>query len=144
MIEVFIRGMLGPFVPVLDFIEQNPIAVALILAVWLSIYVAGRVQLSQIERRTAALVLERSRTELAARPNISAISLYKKIYPLWEAELKKWGFWFIPHRLDLWPVPVKPATVLQKMTFSPEWIEQLLKTHEIVLVEKTPEKKTSS
>lgn len=135
MIEALIRVMLGPFSPALDFIQQNPLAVAAILAAWLAVYLAGYVQLRRIRARTTEMVLEASRTILATRPNMSPAGLYKRIYPQWERQLSTWGYWFVPHRFDLWPVPARPRFVREKLNFSPEWITNVLNQNQIRLEE---------
>jgi hypothetical protein len=92
----------------------------------------GRWQLYRIEQRTAQFVLEMSREWLARKPNITAGGLYKRIYPRWSESVRHWGL-FIPHRLEIWPVPVRPETVQQKLSFSPQWITALLAKHGVEL-----------
>lgn len=135
MFRAFIRSMLGSLGrPVLDFMEGNPAVVTGILAVWLCVFVAGRLQLRRIKHKSVKLVMEMGRELIAGKPHITARGLYKRIYPHWCAALREWA-WFVPHRLDLWPVPVKPETVQQKFSFSPEWIAAVLRQHGIRLEE---------
>ncbi len=131
----FIRSMLGNLGrPVLDFILNNPSLVTVILAVWLGVFVGGRLQLRHIERKSIELVLEMGRELIAKKPHITARGLYKRIYPRWCEAVREWA-WFVPHRLDLWPVLVRPETVQQKLPFSPQWIAEVLRQHEIQLEE---------
>lgn len=131
----FIRSMLGSFGrPMLDFILNNPSFITGILAVWLSVFVAGRLQLRRIERKSVELVVEMGQELIAQKPHITARGLYKRIYPRWCEAVRGWA-WFIPHRLDLWPVPVKPETVQQKLPFSSQWIAHVLRQHNITLEE---------
>ncbi|MEA3308374.1 MAG: hypothetical protein U9Q70_02520 [Chloroflexota bacterium] len=125
MFEALVRGLLGPLSGLLDFILDNPTLISGILAVWLGIFVVGKLQLQNIERKTVEMVLEISPSLITAKPHITSRGIYKRIYPHWETSLRQWG-WFIPHRLDLWPVPVTPETVRQKLPFSHKWIAETL------------------
>lgn len=113
---------------------QQPILVTGILAVWLGVFVAARLQLWHIEWKTIELVVKMSPELVAEKPHITPRGLYKRIYPRWSQSLRKWG-WFVPHRLDLWPVPVRPETVQQKLSFSPQWIAEVLR-HRGIRLEK--------
>lgn len=133
MIEVMIRSMLGQSgAAVLDWLRGHPAVTTAAFAVLLSVYVLGRLQLHHIEQRTAQLVLEMSQEWLAKKPGITASGLYRRIYPRWSESVRQWGL-FIPHRLEIWPVPVRPETVQRKLAFSPQWIEALLLKHGIPL-----------
>jgi len=134
IVEV-VKGMLGPFLaPVLDFILDNPAITSTVFLVWFVIYEAGRIQLRQIEQKTNHLVLQIGQTEIAQNPHITAQSLYQRIYPRWSESLPKWG-WFVPHRLDLWPVPITTKNVTHKIPFSPEWIANSLREQNVSLAE---------
>ncbi len=133
MIEAFIRGMLGSWGSrLLDLILSHPVIVSGILAAWLGLYLAGRLQLAHIERQTIEMVTRLSREMIARKPHITSRGLYRRIYPRWKEAVREWG-WFIPHRFDLWPVPVRPETVEQKMPFSAQWIAETLTKHGIQL-----------
>ena len=135
MFLAFIKSMLGSLGrPVLDFILDNPSFVTVILAVWLGVFAAGRLQLRRIEHKSVELVLEMGQELIAKKPHITARGLYKRIYPRWCEAVRGWA-WFVPHRLDLWPVPVRPETVQQKLPFSPQWIAEVLRQHDIRLEE---------
>ena len=43
MVVSILRGMLGPFAFILDFILANPELMSGILGVWLAVYIAGRI-----------------------------------------------------------------------------------------------------
>jgi len=135
MFLAFIKSMLGSLGrPVLDFMLNNPSFVTAILAVWLGVFVAGRLQLQHVEQKSVELVVEMGRELIAKKPHITARGLYKRIYPHWCKAVRGWA-WFVPHRLDLWPVPVRPETVQQKLPFSPQWIAEVLRRHGILLEE---------
>lgn len=135
MFDALLRMMLGSWGSrALDFIVGHPTLVTSVFAVWLGLFAAGRYQLWRIERKTTELVVEMSRDLIAQKPHITARGLYKRIYPRWTESLRRWA-WFIPHRLDLWPVPVRPETVEQKFPFSAQWIAETLRQHGIRLEE---------
>lgn len=135
MILQFIRGMLGDLGrPLLDFMLENPSIVTILLAGWLAFFAAGRAQLHRIRRRTEDLVIEEAAKLVREKPHITSRGLYKRIYPIWAQAVRHWAF-FVPHRLDLWPVPVTPEAVQQKLPFSPEWISELLRHCRITLDE---------
>lgn len=135
MILQFVRGMLGDlWRPVLDFMLANPSIVTGFLALWLAVFAAGRVQVRRVARKTEALVVKRGEDLVRDKPHITSRGLYKRIYPEWSRKVRGWA-WFVPHRLDLWPVPVTPETVQNKFPFSPEWISGILRRHNIRLDE---------
>jgi len=134
MIEAFVRGMLGSLSPVLDFLLENQVLVSSVFLVWLIIYGAGRYQLKRIEQRTIQLVVELGRKYAAENPRITSKTIYRRAYSRWAESLTRWA-WFVPHRLDLWPVPVNADTVSQKFSFSPEWVAEVLRRHGVALRE---------
>lgn len=137
MIEGIIRGMLGSWgSQLLDIILDHSVIVTGLLSIWLAVYIAGRVQLARIEQRTIAMVTSLSRQMIAQKPHITARGLYRRIYPRWKESVRQWG-WFIPHRLDLWPVPVRAETVEKKIPFSAQWIAEVLAQHGVELEQNT-------
>jgi hypothetical protein len=135
MVEGLIRGLLGPsLAPLLDWVLENQFIVAIILAVVLALYIAGRVQLSTIRKETEEMVLELSAGHIKNKPHITSRGLFKKIYPVWSEQVGSWAK-FIPHKHDLWPVPIKPETVAAKMGFDHVWIADALKANNVELDE---------
>ena len=134
MIKAFLESMLGPLRPALDFVFDNPSLITTVLLVWMGIFVAGRLQLGNIERKSTELVVAMSQKLIADKPHITSQGLYKRIYPRWAESLRDWG-WFVPHRLDLWPVLVTPETVQHKLPFSPQWIAKALRQNDVRLEE---------
>jgi hypothetical protein len=134
MIIAIARSMLGPLAIILDYILENPVIASIILSIYLGIYIAGIYQLRNIINKTTQMVVELSQEELKKKPNISSGGLYKRIYPVWEKEVINWA-WFVPHRLELWPIPVTPDALKQKISFTPQWIADILKQNNIVLAE---------
>ena len=127
--------MLGPsLAPLLDWVLENQFVVAMILGVVLALYIAGRVQLATIRKNTEALVLELSAGFIKSKPHITSSGLFKKIYPVWAKQVGDWAK-FIPHKHDLWPVPIKPETVAAKMGFDHQWIADALKANNVELDE---------
>jgi len=135
MVDAFIRASLGPtFTPLYDFMLNHMGLVSLVLFFILAIYFAGVLQVRSIESKTMTMVLDASKKAIANKPHITSHGIYKQLFPQWEAKIKKWA-WFVPHRLDLWPVPVSAANVQKKFNFSPEWISALLEQNGIHLDE---------
>jgi hypothetical protein len=135
MVDAFIRASLGPsLTPLYDFMLSHMGLVSLVLFFVLAIYFAGVLQERSIKSKTTAMVLEASKTAVINKPHITSRGIYKQLFPLWEVQIKKWA-WFVPHRLDLWPVPVNATTVQKRFDFSPEWISELLKENSIHLDE---------
>ncbi len=133
MIMAWIRSMLGPFGVIMDFFAAHPEILTAILAVWMLLYVAGRIQLKLIEQRTAQLVIERTRRLIAADPAISFAALREKILPEWQEACQGWNYKFVPHKFEFWPVPATPKNVLVKLPLGPEWFATVLKTNGINL-----------
>lgn len=135
MVESLLRGMLGSSLsPLLDWVLENQFIVAIILGVVLAFYIAGRVQLSTIRKKTEEMVLEFSAGHIKSKPHITSSGLFKKIYPVWAKQVGDWAK-FIPHKHDLWPVPIKPETVAAKMGFDAKWIADALKANHVELDE---------
>ncbi len=140
MMLQMVRAMLGPFVFIADWATANPLAWGAILFVWTGVWALGKVQQQRIANETTGLVLDMSHKLLAEKPTASAQDLYKAIYPVWAASLPRWAK-FVPHRLEMWPVPARPEAVQQQLQFSPEWISRTLAEHEIqVQTVPTPDK----
>jgi len=131
MIESLIKGLLGPsLAPLFDYITTHPSIVAIVLSILVAVYVAGRIQLHNISIKTQGYVLARYKEEIQRKPNITPESLYKLIYPEWTSLIKKWGL-FIPHRLDLWPIPATPDNVKNRIDFNSKWIANVLENKQI-------------
>ncbi len=135
MIDGIIRGLLGGLVPVYDYIMTHPVLVTLIFAVLVGLYLAGLFQLKHIEKMTRELVIALSPDLIKAKPHITSSGIYKHILPRWESELKKWHVYFIPHRLDIWPVPATAKNIISKMDFTPDWIKNVLQEENFLLDE---------
>lgn len=125
MIEGFLRGMLGPLQPALDFVLNNPAIITLFLSIIILVYIAGRIQLHRIEGKTETLVVTLSKDILLTKENITPSGLYKRIYPEWSRQVVRWGL-FIPSKHDFYPTYLKPDRVAEKMKFDAKWIENIL------------------
>lgn len=131
MIEYVIRSLLGPaLAQVLTFLQTHPEIVAIFVSILLILYIAGRMQLNNISKKTKEFVLGHYQDVIQRRPKITAGGLYKLIYPEWEKEVVTWAK-FIPHRLDLWPVPVTASRVKEKMSFNVDWVKEVLKKNKL-------------
>jgi hypothetical protein len=133
MIIAIIRSMLGPFNAVLDYFAANPSLLLYILTAWASVYLAGAIQLRNIETKTSAMLVRFSKSLGHQSEGLSASEIYQKFYPLWLEELKTWKYWFIPHKHDLWPVRITPERVVGKLLLSPEWVGKTLKKNGLAL-----------
>jgi hypothetical protein len=135
MMEFYLKSLLGDWgSTVLDFMLNQPSVVAALLLVWFGIFVAGRLQLRRIEQKSADLVVTMARDLLVIQPHLTVQDLYEQVYEPWRARVSQWAL-FIPHRLDLWPVPVTAETVQQKLAFSLDWLAEVLRRHGLVLEE---------
>ena len=141
MLINWIRSNLGPLSAVLDYFSQNPERLTILLAIWAAVYYLGYLQLKRIEAKTKALVLLECSNRLKTHPGASAQELYEAVYPLWAAEFKTWKYWYIPHRLDLWPVRPTEKNVNAKLALTTEWLASLLEKNGITL---QPARNTSS
>jgi len=117
-----IRLILGPLSAVLDYSADHPFVWTTILLVWILIYVSARIQLKLIELKTTDLVVKHCRLYISANPDITPTDLYNRIFPIWTSEMKQWGYLFILHKHDLWPVKATLENVQVKIPFSPKWI----------------------
>jgi hypothetical protein len=128
------RSMMGIFTPVWDYVMAHSEQAFSLLAVWVGIYLIARYQVKLIKQKTAALCIEETKKILKKRPNLTSKGLYKEIYPIWEEKVSKFAY-FIPHRLDFYPVRVNAKNVLEKFEFNPEWLAEVLKINGVNLPE---------
>jgi hypothetical protein len=135
MIDAIIRGLLGSLEPIYDYILSHPTLVTIVLAILVSIYLAGLFQLKSVEKKTREFVLDLVPDLVKSKPHITTSGIYKHVLPRWQKELKSWKILFIPHRLDIWPIPATASNIITKMKFSPEWIKELLKENNVLLDE---------
>lgn len=133
MLMASLRGMLGKVgCAMLDAVLENPLVVTVALAVWMAVWIAGRAQLLNIRKRTVCLVMSVAREYAGEQRKIRLPEFYAVVYERWASSLKNWA-WFIPHRLDLWPVPPTPESVRQRLGFSPDSVARLLREHQIAV-----------
>jgi hypothetical protein len=101
-------------------------------AVWLAFYILGRRQFARVRRGTAELVLEQGRRagQMASCPSVEAF--YTQLQPEWEAMLGRQA-WFLPHRSELFPVPVRPADLRRRLNFTPGWVGAYLRLNGVHL-----------
>lgn len=126
MFYQILRSFLGPFTIVLDFFATRTEWVTAFFTLYLGLYALGRLQLFGIQKRTHQLIEERCKEWLAVQPKASDKELFRRFYPIWEAELGKMRYFFILNKHDLWPVSVTPKHVLVKIPLSPEYLHQHL------------------
>lgn len=126
MVREMVAQMLGGFGNALLIrLTSDPVLLAGFLCLWFTVIVAGNMQLRRIESETVRFVRRESAQALAANPRIEPKQLFQIVYPAWTAQLGRWG-WFVPHRWELWPVPVRPETVQRRFQFTPAWLQMVL------------------
>lgn len=135
MVEYYLGSMLGEWGRLaLDFMLKQPSAIAIVMVVWLGLFAAGRLQLWHIRQKSEQLVVETGRELVAAKRRLTAEGLYNQIYPHWSTAVPGWA-WFVPHRLELWPVRATAEVVQEKLAFSPEWIAETLQRYQLTMAE---------
>lgn len=120
-----LRTVLGPFAVILDWAEANPVPTGLMMFAWTAVWMSGRVQLARIERKTRELIASEAHRLREASPELDAEELLSRIYPLWCTQLPTWAL-FIPHRLELWPVPVSIERVKDRIGLSAQLVRDVL------------------
>lgn len=135
MVDAIIRGLLGKLVPIYDYILSHPAVITVVLGILVLFYLAGLFQLKIVEKKTREFILALAPDLIKEKPHITSSGIYKHVLPRWEIELKKWNVLFIPHRLDIWPVPANPKNLVSKMGFNPEWVRKLLEEEKFKLDE---------
>lgn len=126
MILEIIYTILGPWSRTfIEWTSANPLPISAFFIALLAFFAAGKWQLKRIEDRTKSMVIEAGREALGENPQITAKELFEKLLPEWEKMLRETA-WFIPHRLELWPIPAAPQTVSERINFNSEWLSQYL------------------
>jgi hypothetical protein len=126
MFYQILRSFLGPFAWILDYFSTRTEWITAFFSLYLVTYGLGMLQLSGIRKRTHSLIEEQGNKWLLLHPEATKQDLYDYFYPLWEAELRKWRYLFIPNKNDLWPVSVTPQHVNAKLKLTPESVHQHL------------------
>jgi hypothetical protein len=111
-----------------EFILAHPVLINTILAIWLVVFTAGRLQMRRIKRNTVHMVVDKGGAIVAQKPHITPSGLYKRIYPIWSEMVSDWA-WFVPHSFGFWPEPVTPERVVELLPFTPEWVAEVLSDH---------------
>ncbi len=127
MVREMVAQMLGGYGNALFvFLTSSPALLAAFMGLWFAILFIGNLQLRRIENETVRYVIRESAQQMAAHPELSAKQLCNVIYPGWASQVGRWG-WFVPHRWELWPVPVRPETVQRRFQFTPHWLKTILR-----------------
>jgi hypothetical protein len=141
MLEGLFYALIGKWgLAAIDFATNNPGLILAVMALWLSVFFLGRVQLNSIRKKTESWVLDSARRILVDQPNINLGTLFEQLYPEWEQNLRGSAY-FIMHRWEIWPVPATPRFVKDRINFTPEWLGGYLWANGIKLPgSKPPEK----
>jgi hypothetical protein len=128
MLLEIIYAIVGPWGrAAIEWMLANPVIVGAALFIWMGILFSGKAQLKRIESRTHSLVLEGARQYLEEDPRLTATHLYDRLYPQWRQMVRRSAL-FITHRWELWPLPAIPSIVRERIDFTPEWLDQYLRT----------------
>lgn len=119
---------------IVAYLETHPLLWTITIGVWFLFYLIGRLQLYQIRKKTDFMVVNEARQLLSIRPNTTANGIYKRVFPKWKSEVKKWA-WYVPNRLEIFPVSSSPDNVLLKFSFTPDWVRICLRKNGIQLQE---------
>ncbi len=97
----------------------------ILLGIWLVLFIAGKAQFDWIKKSTANLVLQKYQS-YAQLPGLSAY--YREITPEWETNIVK-KVYFIPHKSEMFPIPVRSDDIRQRINFTEAWVGAYLKMH---------------
>lgn len=126
MLQEILYGIVGDWgEAAIKWMLANPAIIAAALLVWMGLLGAGKYQVQRLRRRTESLVLAAAHQSRATGKGLGAKDLYRNLYPEWSAMVRHSAL-FIPHRLELWPVPASPARVQERIGFTPDWIHDFL------------------
>ena len=98
------------------------------LLVWLCLFVTGKLQYDRLRKRTMELAVEKAEALLRTDRNLTVERCYELLLPEWEEMLKR-TTWFVPHKMELWPVPARPEYVRKRLNLSPFWLGAYLRLH---------------
>jgi hypothetical protein len=121
LLEIF-YSMIGNWArAVIEWFQTHPTITLTVFVIWTAVFFSGKYQLRRIESRTHDLVLEGARKALENNPQLSSKQMYELLYPQWTEMLGKTA-WFVPHRLELWPIRATPDRVSERIDFTQEWL----------------------
>jgi hypothetical protein len=86
---------------------------------------AGKLQVRRIQDRTQSMVLDAANQRRGEGKGVGAKQLHRRLYPEW-CEMVRHSAFFVPHRLEMWPVPATPDNAQHHVNFSPAWIYEFL------------------
>ncbi len=80
---------------------------AVVLFVWLALFLAAKWQYDRLRKRTIELALAKAEELMRRDRSVTVEQCYEALLPDWKAMLKQ-TTWFIPHKTELWPMPATP------------------------------------
>ena len=126
MFQEILYGLVGDWgEAAIKWMVANPAIVGAVLVAWMGLLAAGKLQVRRIKARTQAMVLDAANQRREGGNKVAAKQLYSRLYPDWSQMVRRSAL-FVPHRLEMWPVPATPANVQHHVNFSPEWIYECL------------------
>lgn len=126
MFQEILYGLVGDWGEAgIKWMVANPAVVGAVLLVWMALLGAGKLQVRRIQGRTQSMVLDAANQRRGESKGVSAKQLHRRLYPEW-SDMVRHSALFVPHRLEMWPVPATPDNVQHHVDFSPEWIYRFL------------------
>jgi hypothetical protein len=111
--------------PSLPFPFNMPPAVTFaILACWLFFFLTGRLQLRKTRKLAERLILSHV-SDLEARPRMTLREFHALVLPEFKEQVRG-TIWYVPHRTELFPIPARPETVVERLGLSPEYVGRIL------------------
>jgi hypothetical protein len=103
-----------------------------LMGVWLLFFLLGKRQFDQARQLTLDLALSKVKAARKSNPEMTVDQYYGALLPEWETRIKE-KIKFIPHKLEIWPMPAKPDYVRSRLNFTPEWLGAYLKVNGVIL-----------
>ena len=126
MFQEILYGLVGDWgEAAIKWMVANPAIVGGVLLVWMGLLAAGKLQVRRIKDRTQSMVLDAANQRRDEGKGVGAKQLHRRLYPDW-SEMVRHSALFVPHRLEMWPVPATPENVEHHVDFTPEWIYRFL------------------
>jgi hypothetical protein len=102
----------------------------ILLIIWYILFVAGTIQYRILKKKTIELVMKYGKKALEGNLEKSNEAVYEALYPEWREMIKKTAL-FIPDKTELRPILANEKNVIARFIFSPRWVKDCLKDHQI-------------
>ncbi len=126
MVLEFVYMVLGPWSRVaIPWLAARPVLLAAIFVGWCILFWASKLQLKRSESYLQKATLDLARDWQRQGREIDPARLFEQVLREWNPQLHKLA-WFIPNRLEIWPIPATMDNVKSRIGFSPEWVQNIL------------------